>query len=86
MTFTKRQKVNGIQQVGFSHTVVANKTIDFGRKIQLRLTDIFIIDNVERFDVHANLIKTLCLQIYGIIFEFHTTKTKTKNTVSDKVG
>jgi hypothetical protein len=52
MTFTKRQKIYGIQQIGFPHPVVANKAIDFRGKAQFSLTDVFIIDNVNRFDVH----------------------------------
>ena len=34
-TFTKRQKVDRIEQIGFSHPVLPEKAIQFGRKIQV---------------------------------------------------
>ena len=48
MTFTERKIINGIQQVGFAHAVITDKTVDFCRKIQVGLTDVFIIEYGKR--------------------------------------
>jgi hypothetical protein len=45
--FAKRQIVYGIKQIGFSHSVVTDKAIDFWGKFQLGLRDIFVVDDGE---------------------------------------
>src|SRR6476661_8213901 len=42
--FTKRNIVNRIQEIGFSHSVIPYKTIKFSAKTQLRFIIIFKID------------------------------------------
>ena len=43
-TLTERQVINRIQQVGLSHTVLPQKTIQFWRKLQLHLLQILVIE------------------------------------------
>lgn len=43
-TFTKRKIVDSIQNIGLAHAVVANETIYIGRKMQLCVGKIFVIN------------------------------------------
>lgn len=42
---TERQIVDRIKQIGLANAVAANQTVDLRRQLQLRLTDVLIIDN-----------------------------------------
>ena len=42
-TLAERKVVNSIQQVGFSHAVLPKKTVQLGRKRQVSLCNILII-------------------------------------------
>jgi hypothetical protein len=44
-TFAKRQVINSVEHVGFSGTVLTNKTIQLRRKLGLHLQNIFKIYN-----------------------------------------
>jgi hypothetical protein len=45
MTLTKRKIIDNIQQIGFTHPVITEKTIHFDGTNDFRLTNIFIIQN-----------------------------------------
>jgi hypothetical protein len=47
VAFTKRQIINGIKHVGFSHAIITNQAINFIRKLQRSFFNIFIIDDIE---------------------------------------
>jgi hypothetical protein len=44
VTFTKGQKIDGIQQICLLHTIISNKAIDLRRKYQFSFPDIFVIE------------------------------------------
>jgi len=41
MAFAKREIMNGIQQIGLSHSVIPEKTIYFGRERNFCLENVF---------------------------------------------
>jgi hypothetical protein len=43
VAFAKRQKVNGVQYIGFSHAVITDKAIDLWRKHQLCFGNVLIV-------------------------------------------
>ena len=44
-TPAKREIVDGIEKVGLTHTIMADKTVDLGRKLQVGALDVFVINN-----------------------------------------
>ena len=42
-TFTKRKIIDGIQQISLTHTVLPKETVQFGRKSQISLLNVLII-------------------------------------------
>ena len=53
---TERQVVDGIQQVGLPHPVVAYQTVHFRRQIERCLPDILIMYNVQFLENHTAII------------------------------
>ena len=41
----KREIVDGIEKVGLTHTIMADKTVDLGRQLQVATLDVFIVDD-----------------------------------------
>jgi len=52
-TFTKRQKVDRIEQIGFSHPVLPEKAIQFSRKIQFYLLQVLIVQYRYTLQYHV---------------------------------
>jgi hypothetical protein len=62
MAFCKRKIKQSVQQVGFSHSIVTEKAIDFGRKRESGFFYIFEIQYGNVIDKHvAKLQKILLL-------------------------
>ena len=49
--------MNGIQQIGLTHSVVAKETVHLRRKGQFRLQDILIIEHRKLFQYHFSTIE-----------------------------
>jgi hypothetical protein len=54
-TFCQRQIVNCIKNIGFTNSVVANKTIYLGRKLQFAMLIILEICEAQFFEIHGRL-------------------------------
>lgn len=52
-TFTKREVVDGIEQVGFPHTVIAQQAVELGREQQRGLGDVPVVEYVEFGEKHG---------------------------------
>ena len=56
MAFRKREVIDGIEQIGLSHAVVAEKTIHFRRESDFCLLYVFVIENRKPLEYHLGCI------------------------------
>jgi hypothetical protein len=54
VAFTKCHVMDGIQHIGFTLTVLADKAIQTGRKRQLCFFDVLEIENGKTLDLHGD--------------------------------
>jgi quinolinate synthase len=52
----KRQIINRVHQVGLSCPIIANKTIQPGRKLNINLFQIFKIDQRQALKIHGSIL------------------------------
>ena len=57
-TLAVAQVVDSVEHVGFPHAIVADKAIDLGRELQLRLDDVLIIHYGKLFKSHVSWVYT----------------------------
>jgi len=65
VAFAKREIMNGIQQIGLSHSVIPEKTIYFGRERNFCLENVFIIEYRKLFKYHPRYIS--CTKLKNIL-------------------
>ena len=56
MAFREREVIDGIEQIGLSHAVVAEKTIHFRRESDFCLLYVFVIENRKPLEYHLGCI------------------------------
>ena len=44
-TPAEREIIDGIKEVGLTHPIMADKTVDLGRQLQVATLDVFIVDD-----------------------------------------
>jgi hypothetical protein len=57
--FAKRQEIDGIQQIGLTHTVQPEKAIQLGGKAEFGLLYVFIIEQEYTLQYHVALMVAL---------------------------
>ena len=56
MAFREREVIDGIEQIGLSHAVVAEKTVHFRRESDFCLLYVFVIENRKPLEYHLGCI------------------------------
>ena len=52
-TFAKRQEIDGIEQIGLSHTILPEETVQLGGKLQVGFLQVFIVQYRQTFQNHT---------------------------------
>ncbi|CCX79231.1 unknown [Parabacteroides johnsonii CAG:246] len=74
MALTKREIMNGIQQIGLPHSVIPEKTIYIGRERNFCLKNVFIIEYRKLFKYHPYYISRTKLKNILLSIDFLSKK------------